>query len=90
VMVGGEGEGPFGPIGRMLHALLRSIGGRRRIRPFTARATASVTSTLLEMVARGELEPVIERTFTFDEARDALAHVDAGHTVGKVVVRVED
>ncbi len=90
VMVGGEGDGPFGPIGRMLHALFRSIGSKRRFRPFAARATASVTSTLLEMVARGELAPVIERTFTFDEARDALAHVDAGHTVGKVVVRVED
>jgi len=90
VMVGGEGDGPFGPIGRMLHALVRSVGSKRRFRPFAARATASVTSTLLEMVACGELEPVIERTFTFDEARDALAHVDAGHTVGKVVVRVED
>lgn len=89
VMVAGEGKGPLGPIGRMLHALVRSIGSKRRFRPLAARATASVTSTLLGMVARGDLEPVIERVFAFDEARDALAHVDAGHTVGKVVVRVE-
>ncbi|NYE18856.1 NAD(P)-dependent alcohol dehydrogenase [Microbacterium immunditiarum] len=90
VMVAGEGKGPFGPIGRMLRAVFRSIGSKRRLRPLAARASASVTSMLLEKVARGELEPVIERTFAFDEARDALAHVDAGHTVGKVVVRVED
>ena len=31
---------------------------------------------------------MIERTLPFAEARAALAHVDAGHTVGKVVVDV--
>lgn len=30
--------------------------------------------------------PVIEKVFTLDQAREAIAHVEAGHTVGKVVV----
>ncbi|WP_139230930.1 zinc-binding dehydrogenase [Microbacterium sp. cf046] len=32
--------------------------------------------------------PVIERIFPLAEARDALAHVEAGDTVGRVVVAV--
>ncbi len=34
----------------------------------------------------GHLVPVVERTYPFAEAVSALAHVEAGHTVGKVVV----
>ena len=35
----------------------------------------------------GDLVPVIEREYPFAEASDALAHLEAGHVVGKVVVR---
>lgn len=86
ILVAGEGKGPFGPIVRMLRAAVLSIGSKRPLRAFVARAEASVTSDLLEKVARGELVPVIERTFPLGQALDALAHVDTGHTVGKVVV----
>jgi NADPH:quinone reductase-like Zn-dependent oxidoreductase len=38
------------------------------------------------LAATRRLRPVIEREVPLSDARDALAHVDAGHTVGKVVV----
>lgn len=89
VLVAGEGGRVLGPIGRIAAASLRSIGSKRPLRPLAAVAKPDVLAELLQLSAAGRLRPVIERTFTFDEARAALGHVDAGHTVGKVVVLAE-
>lgn len=89
VMVSGEGGRVLGPIGRILRAVFVSIGGgRRRIRPLAAVAKPDVTRRLAGLAAAGRIHPVIERTYRLDQARDALAHIDAGRTVGKVVVEV--
>ena len=48
-----------------------------------------VVGELPGLVAAGRLRPVIEATYPLTEAPAALAHVDAGHTVGKVVVVAE-
>lgn len=87
VLTAGNGGHVLGPIPRLLAASLRSIGSRRRIRPLMATPRGEVLATLLELVAEGRVTPVIEREYGFDEARDALLHIEAGHTVGKVVVR---
>ena len=86
VLVSGEGGRVLGPVGRILGASIRSIGSKRRLRPLAAVAKADVLTQLVGLAASGTLVPVIERTYPFDGARAALAHVDAGHTVGKVVV----
>lgn len=87
VLVSGEGGRVLGPIGRMLRAAALAIGSSRRIRLLAATAKPALLRELIDLVADGRLHPVIERTFSLDEARDAVAHIDAGHTVGKVVVR---
>jgi NADPH:quinone reductase-like Zn-dependent oxidoreductase len=40
------------------------------------------------LVDNGHLKPVIDRTYPFQQIPDALAHVEQGHTKGKVVVRL--
>ncbi|KAA9132231.1 NAD(P)-dependent alcohol dehydrogenase [Microbacterium caowuchunii] len=87
VLVTGDGGSVLGPIPRILRAAVRSIGSRRRLHPLAATAKPDVLATLLQLVADGRVTPVIERTFPLGDARAALAHVDAGHTVGKVVVQ---
>ena len=37
-------------------------------------------------MARGAYRPVVDRTFGFDELRDAYTYVDSGRKVGNVVV----
>ncbi|MDQ7879214.1 NAD(P)-dependent alcohol dehydrogenase [Microbacterium sp. QXD-8] len=86
VLVSGEGGRLLGPIGRILGASLRSIGSRRPLRPLAATAKPRVLAELVALAAAGSLRPVVERTFPFGAAPAALAHVAAGHTVGKVVV----
>ena len=86
VLVGGEGGAVLGPIPRMLGAAVRSLGSRRRIRSLAASAHPEILRKLLELVDGGELVPVIEREYPFAEAPEALAQLEAGHTIGKVVV----
>jgi NADPH:quinone reductase-like Zn-dependent oxidoreductase len=46
-----------------------------------------VLQKLLELVAEGTITPLIDRTHPFSGAVDALTQVEAGHVVGKVIVR---
>jgi NADPH:quinone reductase-like Zn-dependent oxidoreductase len=85
-LVSGEGGRVMGPIGRLVAASALSLFSRRRLRPIAAVADASVLSQLISLAEEGSLRPVVERTYAFGEASAALAHVAAGHTVGKVVV----
>jgi NADPH:quinone reductase-like Zn-dependent oxidoreductase len=86
VLVSGEGGRVLGPIGRMLRAAVLSIASRRRIRPLAAKPDPALLRQLLALVASDAIRPVIERTFPFTDAPAALAHVDAGHSLGKVLV----
>ena len=86
VLVAGDGGHVLGPIPRILKAVFLSIGSRRRIRPLAATPRPEILAKLLELTAEGRITPVVEREYPFDEASAALAHLEAGHTVGKVVV----
>ena len=88
VLVSGEGGRFGGPIGRILRGILLSLTPGARVKPLAAVPKAEVTSELAALAAAGRLRAVIERTVPLTDAREALAHVDAGHTVGKVVVLV--
>ena len=50
------------------------------------RADASLAAYLCQLMARDAYRPVVDRTFDFDELRDAYAYVDTGRKVGNVVV----
>jgi NADPH:quinone reductase-like Zn-dependent oxidoreductase len=86
VLVAGAGGRVLGPARRIIGAALRSLGSGTRFRPLAATAKPGILAQLLDLVAADTLRPVIERTYPLAEAPAALAHVDAGHTVGKVVV----
>lgn len=85
VLVSGGSHRVLGPIGTILRGTLLSRPAAR-IRPLAATARPEITARLAALAAAGDLTPHIERTWTLDDAAGALAHVDAGHTVGKVVV----
>lgn len=87
VMVTGDGGHVLGPIPRMLKAALLSLTPGARIRPLTATPRPEILTKLLELLAEGRIRSVIERVHPFTEASAALAHIEAGHAVGKVVVR---
>lgn len=85
VLVTGDGGHVLGPLPRMLRAVFLSIGSRS-IRPLAATPRPEVLAKLLDLVAEGRIVPVIEREYPFADASAALARLEAGHTVGKLVV----
>ena len=47
-------------------------------------------AVLAEMMASGQVRPVIDRTYPLDDAAQALRYVKSGEALGKVVIRVAD
>jgi NADPH:quinone reductase-like Zn-dependent oxidoreductase len=84
-LVGGEGHPFWGPFPRIIRSLMLSRRARR-FRSVTAVTKTPVTAELAGMAAAGVIRPVIEKTYPLGDAGSAIARVDAGHTVGKVVV----
>lgn len=88
VLVTGDGGHVLGPIPRMLRAAFLSLSRGARIRSLAASSRPEVLTALLELLAEGRFAPVIAHEYPFEEAGAALARIEDGHVVGKLVVRV--
>ncbi|WP_088286033.1 NAD(P)-dependent alcohol dehydrogenase [Kineosporia sp. A_224] len=84
----GRGGRWLGPLGRIVRARVLSGFTRQRLRPFLSVEKRQDLLTLADLLATGQVTPLVDRTYPLDEAPDALAYVGAGHTRGKVVVTV--
>jgi NADPH:quinone reductase-like Zn-dependent oxidoreductase len=86
VLAGGEGGRWFGPLPRMARALLLGLLGSRKVRAFEAKENREDTLVLADLLAAGQLSPVIDRTYDLAGAPEAVRYLEEGHTQGKVVV----
>jgi NADPH:quinone reductase-like Zn-dependent oxidoreductase len=84
----GRGGRWLGPIGRIVKARVLSGFTRQQLRPFTSIGKRQDLLALADLLATGQVTPVIDRTYPLDGTADALRYVGAGHTRGKVVVTV--
>jgi NADPH:quinone reductase-like Zn-dependent oxidoreductase len=50
------------------------------------RASGAQLGEVTKLIDAGVLRPIVERAYPFDEARQALTHVEGGRTKGKVVI----
>ena len=87
LVIAGVGTGKwFGPVLRMLRAKVTSPFVRQQLRPLVAHVSTTDLNDLCSLYQRGQLVPVIDMTFSLNNAPDAIKYVGAGHTRGKVVV----
>ena len=84
----GRGGRWLGPLGRIVKARVLSGFTRQQLKPFLSVGKRQDLLTLADLLTTGQVTPVIDRTHPLDEAADALRHVGAGHTRGKVVITV--
>lgn len=82
----GRGGRWLGPLGRIATARLLSGFTRQRLQPLISVEKQRDLVALADLLATGQVTPLIDRTYPLDEAADALRYVGAGHTRGKVVV----
>ncbi len=50
------------------------------------RTSGTQLDEITKLIDSGVLRPIVDRTYPFDEARQALAHVEGGRSKGKVVI----
>ena len=87
VIVGGEGGDRWlGGVQRQLSLPLRTLVGKQRLLSFISKESAADIAELSRLVDAGSIRPALDRTFTLDEAAEAIDHVADGHARGKVAV----
>jgi NADPH:quinone reductase-like Zn-dependent oxidoreductase len=89
VIVGGRSGRWVAPLGRVVQAEILSRLVRQKFVAFLAQARAEDLATLGDMMARGELTPVIDRRYRLAEVSTAIAYLEQGHARGKVVVTMD-
>jgi NADPH:quinone reductase-like Zn-dependent oxidoreductase len=74
------------PIARTVWGAVLSRIGNRAFVPFLAHRDHADLTILAGMLERGAIRSVIERTYSFEDIRDAIAHLETRHARGKIVV----
>lgn len=89
-IVGGDGGGNWtgGFFRAILRAPILSMFTRQRLRPVMSKEEGEDLRAFAELIERGDVTPVVGRTFPLIEAADAIRHLEGGHAAGKVVVTV--
>ncbi|MGI5199067.1 NAD(P)-dependent alcohol dehydrogenase [Streptomyces sp. CA-288835] len=89
VIVGGEGgTGFFGGMSRELRAVLLSPFISQNLRNLISIARREDLLTLKDLAEKGQITPVVDRTYPLAEAAAAIRHLESGHPRGKLVVTV--
>lgn len=86
VLIGAPKGNWMGPLVKPITVMAISRFSDQRLLPFLARSTRDDLEVLKELVERGSLMPVIDRTYTLANTADAIRYVEAGHARGKVIV----
>lgn len=77
-----------GPLRRSMLLLLTSRFSRRNICFFITENSRQDLQRLGELLGKGEIAPVIERTYPLEEVPAALRYVEQGHSQGKQIIMV--
>jgi NADPH:quinone reductase-like Zn-dependent oxidoreductase len=87
--VGGEEGGSLtGGIDRQLRALALSPFVRQRLTNFICRERASDLERLTRLIEAGKVAPNLDRTYSLDQAPEAMRYLEAGKPRGKVALVV--
>jgi NADPH:quinone reductase-like Zn-dependent oxidoreductase len=85
VLVGGA----LGPtVQAMVLGPLISRLGTRRISGFTVKPNRADLGVVAELVASGDVDPLVDRQCTLEEVSEAIAYLEAGRATGKVVISI--
>lgn len=89
ILCSGDGGGPvFGPIIRILGAMLISPFVTQKIRVYVAKAGTENLEALTQKIDDGDLAPVIDATYPLTDAAQAVRRFGHGHGPGKTVLTI--
>jgi NADPH:quinone reductase-like Zn-dependent oxidoreductase len=83
---GGSTPGKSMRLSRLLRTFMVKPFVSQRIRLFVTKPNRDDLQALADLMQAGTITPVIDRCYTFSEAREAMRHLESGHARGKIVV----
>jgi NADPH:quinone reductase-like Zn-dependent oxidoreductase len=91
VLVGGEGGNSFfgGSMLRSIRAMVLSPFVRpQQLRPMLGLVNLPDLQAINVLIERGQLTPIVERTYSLPEAADAVRTLQVGRAHGKQVITI--
>ncbi|HEX4814991.1 MAG TPA: NAD(P)-dependent alcohol dehydrogenase [Nonomuraea sp.] len=91
VLVGGRGGRWVQPVGRMVATIATGVFVPHKVAMANVVACRENRQNLILLGAyidRGEIRPVVDRVYAFEEIPEAIRYQEEGHAPGKVVVTV--
>jgi NADPH:quinone reductase-like Zn-dependent oxidoreductase len=85
---GGPDRSSMGLVAQMLQSAVRSRIVSQKMPGLIAKVNGQDLATLADLVQRGTVTPVVERSYSLAETVEAVRHVESGHVRGKVVIAV--
>ena len=86
VLSSGTGNRVFGPMGRILRALLMSPFVSQDVVPFSQNGTSQTLSELRELIQAGQLAPALTRTYSLADVPEAVRSFVDDHACGKIAI----
>jgi NADPH:quinone reductase-like Zn-dependent oxidoreductase len=89
VLNGGGSPGHvLGPVAGLLKAMVVNLCVPQRLRPLPSKQKREELLTITELIEKGNVTPIVDRTYPLAETAEGLRYVELGHARGKVVVSV--
>lgn len=88
VLSSGTGNPVFGPMGRILHALMLSPWVSQTLGVFPAAPGAQELDRLRELIESGAVTPAIDSSYLLRDVPEAIRHFVDEHARGKIVITV--
>jgi NADPH:quinone reductase-like Zn-dependent oxidoreductase len=89
VAVGGPNKGRWiGPLGRTVRMAFMSPMVSQQMAFFLAHQNKADLAVLRELLESGKVRPVLDRTYSLSDVAEAIAYLEQGHAMGKVIITV--
>lgn len=75
---------------RMLRSLLLPKKNQKKVIFQFASETVEDLNYLADLVVKGKIKPVIDKTYPLEKTAEAHAYVDHGHKKGCVVIKIKN
>jgi NADPH:quinone reductase-like Zn-dependent oxidoreductase len=88
VFVGGENAGSLIGMGRQLRGALLSPFLRQRLTLLMSKEQASDYERLTTLIEAGQVTPVLDRTYSLEDAPEAMRLLETGQVRGKIAITI--